>query len=365
MKIIELEQGSQKWLDFRNGLSEHGIVVSASRVPSILKEHAYSGSFSHEVFGELLGARKAKDLSRNPAVQRGHRLEPEAVAYINALMGVEGKNPVGISEKYPWLSASFDWFHSDGGVWEIKSTGRKVFDRAKVEGIPTYYKAQMETQMIVTDDQFREGYMLMWPPDDGPEDEAPLEIPLILTKEREKRIVTETRRFLDDLEAALLGDESRIWVLDPMEQARARAYRGAGGDTFTPASDLPKDELAVWNEKMQSMLVARKDRLLAELQLKSCKKEEDEKVAGLVSVMFDTYGYELCEDEATGTRISAKMADGSVKYKELAEYYEAQLGLSEDEAQQARDQFAGDGRRSVRVTALVDKEVKPPRKKAA
>lgn len=364
MKIIQLEQGSPEWLAFRNGDSEHGLVISASRVPSVLKEHAYSGAFSHEVFEEMVSGAAGRDLSRVPAVARGHRLEPMAAAHVNALMGVVGTNPVGISDRYPWLAASFDWYHPDAGVWEIKSPGRKVFERAKVEGIPAYYRAQIETQIIVTDGEFRDGYMLMWPPDDAVEGEEPLELPITLSRDREALIIKETKRFVDDLKAVMLGDESRRWLIDPMEQARARRYRSGSGDTFTPKSDLTPDELKAWNQKMAQMLEARKSRLLLEKEFKDIKAVEDGYIAELVQTL-DLYGYELGEDEETGTRITAKTTEGTLKYKELAEHYEQLLGLEEAEAEETREQFRGDRRRSVRVTAVMDKESKPARKKAA
>lgn len=343
---IEVEQGSPRWHAIRNGESEFGRMISASLISSVLQENPYEPS--HRLFEYMVGLKERPDISKSPHIMRGVHGEQEVSDWVTTNTGVLGMPVVGVSERHPFLMASFDWYDDVAGINEIKRPGEKVFERAKQQGAPVYYLAQLDQQMIVSDGQHTESRLVLWHP--GLQAGEPVRKgfePLIferrLTAEREDRILQAAQDFLARVERYLDGDLTARMIADPKETAWARRYK-AGGDpnVICVQDDLFPDDLTEWDAKMADLI--EKDAIKSDLekQLKSVKAQYDKTVKELVALKGD---YKIAEDAKTGARLSTFDTEGSVDWKAVAEE------LAEGEiAPKLMDKHRRAGRSGVRVT---------------
>ena len=152
MKIIDLQQNTPEWLEFRRshiGASDAPIILGVSpfKTPYQLYLDKVEGIEQHQ----------------NQAMKRGHDLEPEARAAFeemyHALYGEEiHVVPMVVqSEDCPWMIASLDGIDLDKQVLvELKSPGQKDHDIALSGQIPEHYIPQLEQQIWLT------GYQRMY-----------------------------------------------------------------------------------------------------------------------------------------------------------------------------------------------------------
>ncbi len=142
MKIIEnLEQGSQKWLDYRKSK------VMATDVPVVLGSNPWKPKI--ELWEEKLGLRPPVQL--NDAMKRGQELEPQARELAIKLLGMQFDPCVCESSEYPWLAASLDGIRGCGNyILEIKCPKEFTHLDASNGNIPLYYMDQIQTQLLVT-----------------------------------------------------------------------------------------------------------------------------------------------------------------------------------------------------------------------
>lgn len=137
MKIINLEQRSEKWFDFRR---RH---LGASDTPAIMGVSPWKTK-------EYVWMEKVFDIRQdiNPHMQRGIDLEPMARDLFVKQTGIEVSSLVAEDETYPFLSASFDGISLDHKiVVEIKCP-------SSIEGVKKYphiYIPQMQKQMYIAD----------------------------------------------------------------------------------------------------------------------------------------------------------------------------------------------------------------------
>lgn len=142
-EVIELEQRSQEWLDFRK---KH---IGASEAPIIMKESPWKTP--RQLWLEKL------DLSNKPsytskAMQRGIDLEDKARQQYMEMAGVEVYPLVARSKQYPFMMASYDGISKDRSkIVEIKCPGEDDHEKAKNKEIPRKYLYQLIQQMIVVD----------------------------------------------------------------------------------------------------------------------------------------------------------------------------------------------------------------------
>ena len=151
--IVELEQGSTKWLEWRH----HGI--GASDAPIIMGENPFKS------YSQLLHEKRGptRDSFKNAAMVRGTLLEPEARKRYIAKKGIH-VNPVCLqSISYDWLRSSLDGLTlaHDAAV-EIKC-GQSVYRKAALSHtVPQYYYGQLQHIMAITD--FNElDFFCYWP----------------------------------------------------------------------------------------------------------------------------------------------------------------------------------------------------------
>lgn len=108
MKIVNLEQGSAEWLDFRKdkvGASDIGVLMTGS---------------AKEIC-DLYWEKKGQEKYVTSAMRRGSDMESEARSWFERQHDVKFERPVGVHDSHEWLSSSFDGLNFDLGVsLEIK-----------------------------------------------------------------------------------------------------------------------------------------------------------------------------------------------------------------------------------------------------
>lgn len=148
--ILDLEQGSQEWLDLRK------TKITATDAPAIL-------SLNPWVSPEMLMARKKGIIEEEPendAMRRGRDLEPIAREIYEKRSSIKMNPTIRIgSGVNDWAMCSTDGESEttlkNGKHFciEIKS-GKKAYEYAKQDHIPDYYLAQIQHILWLTDCAF-------------------------------------------------------------------------------------------------------------------------------------------------------------------------------------------------------------------
>jgi len=140
MIYVNLEQGTQEWLEFRRsriGASEASIIEVCN--PWCTPNDLY------------LSKMNSIEQADNPAMKKGRALEPIAREMFIAETGIFVMPTVGVSEERPWQMASFDGISEDGTIiCEIKCGGEDLYLKAKSGDIPIYYRLQVQHQICVS-----------------------------------------------------------------------------------------------------------------------------------------------------------------------------------------------------------------------
>jgi putative phage-type endonuclease len=145
MKIIDVAQRTPDWDRWR----AQGITASESAV--ILGRSPYKTPW--RLWAERTGLARPADLSRNPHVARGNRLEDAArqwfeQAYDTVLMPICAE-----SEQEPLLRASFDGINDAGEPVELKVPSERVFREVETDGRAAgayrLYEPQVQHQLYV------------------------------------------------------------------------------------------------------------------------------------------------------------------------------------------------------------------------
>ena len=147
MKVINFEQGTNEWLNWREG----GITATDCTV--ILGVSKYKTPL--QLWEEKTGKSQPEDISNNPHVRRGNRLEPVARKAIERQLDSELQVICGEHDDLSILRASFDGVDSNGIPHEIKCPSNLVFDEVSMfrEESETFkmYSTQVRYQAIVAD----------------------------------------------------------------------------------------------------------------------------------------------------------------------------------------------------------------------
>lgn len=141
MKLVQLEQGTQEWLEWRKGL------ITASDVPIIMGVSPYSTA------RELWERRKGllAEVQDNPGMRRGRELEP--VARDLAEKSIDGffQPACCQSDEYPFMGASLDGLAlGTGDVLEAKCPSEDDHLIAMNGNVPSKYLPQVQAQAIAT-----------------------------------------------------------------------------------------------------------------------------------------------------------------------------------------------------------------------
>lgn len=138
-KIIDLEQGSPEWLEYRRGK------VMASELPIIMNV-GYTDRYT--LWKRKLGLEPEQPMM--PWMQRGHDLEPLARKKYCEEYDVQVYPCVLESYEYPWAGASLDGYNPERNIGvEIKCPGVEDHALAMQGFIPEKYRPQLQWQMMV------------------------------------------------------------------------------------------------------------------------------------------------------------------------------------------------------------------------
>ncbi len=139
-EIVDLQQGTPEWLDFRK---KH---IGASDAPIIMNESPWKTK--NKLWKEKLGLENGSFSNR--AMERGIRLEPKARQRYMEMVEVEVFPAVVRSLENDFMMASYDGLSKDcKKIAEIKCPGKKDHELAKNGIVPQKYRYQLVQQMYL------------------------------------------------------------------------------------------------------------------------------------------------------------------------------------------------------------------------
>ena len=148
MQIINMEQGSQEWLELRKG------VVTASRfkdvvTPAKAEPSKSSKAYMYELVAERMGA--TVDFYQNAHMQRGNDLEPDARTAYEFIKDCEVKEVGFCLHDNKAIGVSPDGLIGEEGGIEIKCPKETTHIGYLDNGtLPLIYKPQVQGCMWVT-----------------------------------------------------------------------------------------------------------------------------------------------------------------------------------------------------------------------
>lgn len=148
-EIIDLEQGSREWHDYRNTR------VMASDIPTLM-------GVGYSTPRKLFAQKKDPSLSiyENEAMRRGKELESDAREWAEEQIGIKFPPAVVESKECPMFGASLDGLAADS-ILEIKCPGYRVYKEFIENGtIPTNWLYQIQWQLYITG--FNTGYLCVY-----------------------------------------------------------------------------------------------------------------------------------------------------------------------------------------------------------
>lgn len=159
MKVLNLPQRSPEWHKWRRG------GVSASAAAVILGQSPYKTLW--RLWAEKTGRAVEEDLSTNPNVLRGFKLEDRARQRCEQVLGEDFLLPVcAASEKNPLVLASFDGLTEANIPTELKCPCEKNYDSVVSEGESSdsfkLYYPQVQQQIYVADAPY--GWLMFYSP---------------------------------------------------------------------------------------------------------------------------------------------------------------------------------------------------------
>ena len=141
MKLVDLEQNTPEWHQFREGK------IGASLAPVIMGVSPWMTPY--QLYEEMMGT--APKRAETDAMRRGRALEERARQRFIQQTGVEVVPGVGVHDKFDWLFASFDGICTDNKmIVEIKCPGKEDHDTALSGKVPEKYYPQVQHQLAVS-----------------------------------------------------------------------------------------------------------------------------------------------------------------------------------------------------------------------
>ena len=139
MKIIEIEQNTDAWLEFRKNR------IGASDAPIIMRDSPWVTPM--QLWERKLGF--AAEQIENAAMAEGKYLEAIARDTFEQVVGYPFPPRVGQHEERYWQIASFDGVSKDGKILEIKCPGNDDHTLASKGIVPAKYEYQLQHQIEV------------------------------------------------------------------------------------------------------------------------------------------------------------------------------------------------------------------------
>lgn len=145
MQIIEFEQRSPEWLDWRQG------GIGASEAAAVIGQSPWETP--QELWERKMGLRSGPKM--NAAMQRGVDFEDEARAFFEDRIGEEFTPMCGQHDDAGFIRASFDGLTMGFTTGlEIKVPGMKTHQMVLAGKVPSYYQIQVQHQLLVAELDF-------------------------------------------------------------------------------------------------------------------------------------------------------------------------------------------------------------------
>lgn len=201
-EIVELEQNTPEWLEFRNnyiGASDANIIMGLSKYCTRAK---------------LLEQKRNPENIINTesyAANLGHKVEEKKRPAVSFEFDLDLK-PVVMKKKGMPLTASLDgWDQKKKVPWEHKLLGAEDFENAKKGIFPEKYKPQVQQQLFITEAEYLLFTITNW---HNHEDSVHLKVEPDVTYQN--KLLVETGKFFDEWKSEE-EDEIRCKIKDLLE----------------------------------------------------------------------------------------------------------------------------------------------------
>ena len=279
MKSIDVAQRTPEWDRWR----VQGITASESAI--ILGRSPYKTPW--RLWAERTGLARPADLSRNPHVARGNRLEDAARQWFEQTHDTVLMPVCAESEQEPLLRASFDGINDAGEPVELKVPSERIYREVEAHGRASgpyrLYEPQVQHQVYVA------GADKGW---------------LVFYLDEQNQRVFELARDAK-LIRAIVGQGKAFWqaIVDGDEPEK-----DPGRDLFVPTGE----QLGEWTALAGRYRRIQQEAKTIDATLKRRKAELDQIQTQLVAMMG-----EALIAESAGLRITRFCAKGSVDYPAL------------------------------------------------
>ncbi|EIF42771.1 Phage-related protein endonuclease-like [gamma proteobacterium BDW918] len=283
--LVDVNQKSDEWLLWRS----EGI--TASDIPIILGLSPYKTRY--QLWAEKTGRFNSPDISANPNVKRGNRLEDVARQVAENRYGQILVPSCGEYQHWRPFRASFDGLDENFRPFEFKAPSDAQWEDVKSNGMKSaayiMYEAQTQAQAVIAEKD--EGVLLFYrETDSGPED---MEFPITVSKERNDEIIQAASAFWNLVLTKTPPDKDpERDVFEPDE----------GDDLFKWMSNADQ-----WRDNHSRMKALKEQ--LAEL-------EKDQKA--VQKAMITMMG-PFMQADVGGVKVSLFVKQGTVDYKKFLE----------------------------------------------
>lgn len=148
MKIVDLDQQSPDWLNWRMG----GIGGSDAPIIMGVSKFTTRDKLLAQKAARRFGFLRQSDKGKSPAMMRGIKLEPEIRDEYNRRTGRDLRPACGLHDTIAWLRASFDGLRLPDCdlVLEIKCPNQDDHHSALGGLVPSHYWPQMQHLLAVS-----------------------------------------------------------------------------------------------------------------------------------------------------------------------------------------------------------------------
>jgi len=228
-----LIQRTEAWIEFRKRM------IGASDAPIIMGDSPWKTQY--QLWLEKIDQGLVYD--SNYAMERGNRLEDEAIKSFNDKMGLDMTPEVILSKDYNWMMASLDGISKCRKfILEVKCPGKEDHSIAMDGNIPKKYYPQIQHQLACTD--LKMAYYYSYDGKDG----------VIVKVNRDEEYITkmifEERKFHDcivNFTAPALTEKDYVTIESPAWEEIVAKYREVS---------QKKNQIIMEEDKYKNMLIA-------------------------------------------------------------------------------------------------------------
>jgi len=186
MKLLQLEQGSQEWLDLRK------MMITGTDMAAILGVSPWRSAY--DLWRLKLGLKEPDVL--NDAMKRGMDAEEAGRVLAVDEIGVDFTPQVIVSTRNPWLMASLDGLSTCKKIMlEIKTPMPHNYAKSAAGDIPRDYYIQMQTAFAASDGVIEKCYFCIYSPE---KNEVSYRV-VVRDEDLISEIITESKIFHDRL----------------------------------------------------------------------------------------------------------------------------------------------------------------------